>query len=414
MRTFLVLGVLLWGLAHAVHPAPDSTLQREIEELRAQIQQMNTRLRELEQRLAELEAQQTAPTPPATNLPQISVVANGGVLFQDRKRDDRRNRYQQDEIEVAFQSFVYPSIRFDAIIAFDREEDFAASIEEAYATVIQLGNTPLGARLGRMRLPFGRVNPIHPHQLLYRDYPLPVLNLLGGHGALSNGGVLKYLVPSDKLFAELQVGLFTLDDHAALGVPHAHEHVHTHEEGEHGEHDPAALGAQGELLRLARLTLAPVLGRDNELEVGLSGLTTCARNGDQLRLLGVDFQYRRFFGAAQRLLLAGEWLQHRREQAGNRVNREGYYLLASYKPDRYWEYGLRYDWSRRAFLSADEDVQGADRALSAILTYRLNEQSFLRLQWRNLKPADDSARNELMLQLMFGFGPHSHPLEGTQ
>lgn len=413
MRGWMVMACVWWFLTgHVVWGAPDPELQQEIAQLRAQIQQLNERLRELEQRLAEQEAQQAAPVAPATNLPQISVIANGGALLQDRKRDDRRNRFEQDEIEVAFQSFVYPSIRFDAIIAFDKEEGFAASIEEAYATVIQLGNTPLGARLGRMRLPFGRVNPIHPHQLLYRDYPLPILNLLGGHGALSNGGVLRYLAPTERLYAELQVGLFTLDDHAALGVPHAHEHAE--EEGEEHEHDPAALGAQGELLRLARLTMAPVLGRDHELELGLSGLTTRARNGDNLRLLGADFQYRRFFGAAQRLLVAGEWLQHRREQAGNGVNREGYYLLLSYKPDRYWEYGLRYDRSRRAFLGADEDSGGADRALSAILTYRLNEQSFLRLQWRNLKPADDSVRNELMFQLMFGFGPHSHPLESTQ
>lgn len=348
---------------------------------------------------------------PAANLPQISVVANGAALFQDRKRDDNRNRFEQDELELAFQSYVYPSIRFDAIVALGKEHDFSAELEEGYATVIQLGNTPFGARLGRMRLPFGRVNPIHPHQLLHWDYPLPVANLLGGHGAISNGGVLKYLIPSSNLFAELQVGLFTLNDQAALGVPHAHEHEH--QVGEE-QYNPAALSAQGQLLRMARLTLAPVINRDNELEVGLSGLTTRAQNGDNLRLLGLDFQYRRFFGAAQRLLLAGEWLQHRRESAGTGVNRQGYYLLASYKPDRYWEYGVRYDWSKRAFLTADEDVTGADKAISAILTYRLNEQSFIRLQWRNLKPADDSVRNELLLQLMFGFGPHSHPLESTQ
>ncbi|GIV18138.1 MAG: hypothetical protein KatS3mg022_3573 [Armatimonadota bacterium] len=400
MRAFITMLILLCCMAGAAFAAPDPALQKEIDDLKAQIQQMTERLRELEQKLAEQEAQQAAPAVPATNLPQISVVANGGALFQDRKRDDNRNRFEQDELELAFQSYVYPSIRFDAIVAFDKEENFSASVEEAYATIIQLGNTPFSARLGRMRLPFGRVNPIHPHQLLYRDYPLPVVNLLGEHGAVSNGGVLKYLVPSSNLFAELQVGLFTLNDDAALGVPH-----------DETLHD---LGASGELMRTLRLTLAPVINRDNELEFGLSGLTTRALNGDNLRLLGMDFQYRRFFGAAQRLLLAGEWLQHRRESGGTGVNRDGYYLLASYKPDRYWEYGVRYDWSKRAFLTAGNDLTGADRALSAILTYRLNEQSFIRLQWRNLKPADDSVRNELLFQLMFGFGPHSHPLESTQ
>jgi outer membrane murein-binding lipoprotein Lpp len=398
MRAFaIVLALLL--VAGTTFAAPDPALQQEIDALKAQIQQLTERLQELEQRLQEQE-QQPAPAVPATNLPQISVIANGGALFQDRKRDDSRNRFENDELEIAFQSWVYPSIRFDAILAFDKEEDFAGSVEEAYATVVQLGNTPFGAKLGRMRLPFGRVNAIHPHQLLHRDYPLPVLNLLSEHGTISNGAVLNYLPPSQRLYAQLQLGLFTLDDHAAPGVPH----------------DPALedFGAKGQLLRMARLTLAPVINRDNELEFGLSGLTTRALNGDDLRLLGVDFQYRRFYGAAQRLLLSGEWFQHRRERSGAGVNRQGYYLLASYKPDRYWEYGLRYDWSQRAYLDAANDVSGADRALSAILTYRMNEQSFVRLQWRNLKPADDSVRNELLLQLMFGFGPHSHPLESTQ
>jgi len=420
MRVFAIVLALLFVVAGATFAAPDPALQEEINALKAQIQQLTERLQELERRLQEQE-QQPAPAVPATNLPQISVVANGGALFQDRKRDDNRNRFENDELEVAFQSWVYPSIRFDAILAFDKEEDFAGSVEEAYATVVQLGNTPVGAKLGRMRLPFGRVNPIHPHQLLHRDLPLPVLNLLSDHGAISNGAVLNYLLPSQRLYAQLQVGLFTLNDHAALGVPHhhanhdaEHENGEEEEDGEEHEHDAEPLGADGQLLRMARLTLAPVINRDNELEFGLSGLTTRARNGDNLRLLGVDFQYRRFYGAAQRLLLAGEWFQHRREHGGTGVNRQGYYLLASYKPDRYWEYGLRYDWSQRAYLNAEQDVTGSDRALSAILTYRLNEQSYIRLQWRNLKPADDSVRNELLLQLMFGFGPHSHPLESTQ
>jgi len=412
MRAIVTALVVLFSVGGAAMCAPDPALQNEIEALKSQIQQLTERLRELEQKVAESEAQ-PAPAVPATNLPQISLVANSGALFQDRKRDENRNRPELDELELAFQSYVYPSIRFDAIVALGKEHDFSAELEEAYATVIQLGNTPFGARVGRMRLPFGRVNAMHPHHLLHRDVPLPVANLLGTHGALSNGGTLNYLLPARNLFAELRVGLFELNDHTALGVPHAHAHEHGEEEDEE-EHHPEDFGAQGRLLRMARLTLAPVINRDNELEFGVSGLTTRARNGDNLRLLGLDFQYRRFYGAGQRLLLAGEYLQYRRENGGTGVNRDGYYLLASYKPDRYWEYGLRYDWSKRAFLTEDEDVAGADRALSAILTYRLNEQSYLRLQWRNLKPADDDVRNELLLQLVFGFGPHSHPLESTQ
>ncbi len=243
MRIFVITLILLcatWGTALS---APDPALQKEIDDLKAQIQQMTERLRELEQKLAEQEAQQAAPAVPETNLPQISVVANGGALFQDRKRDDNRNRFEQDELELAFQSYVYPSIRFDAIVAFDKEEGFSASVEEAYATVIQLGNTPFGARLGRMRLPFGRVNPIHPHQLLYRDYPLPVVNLLGEHGAISNGGVLKYLAPSSNLYAELQVRAIHPERPRRAGGPARRNTARPRRVGRAGAHVAADAGS---------------------------------------------------------------------------------------------------------------------------------------------------------------------------
>lgn len=397
MRIPLLLGWLGLSTLMAIGQ-PNEALRQEIEGLKQQIVQLQERLQQLEARLAQQEAAPAA-VAPATNLPQISLIANGSALFQDRRLDPKRNRFEQDEIELAFQSYVYPSIRFDAIMAMGKENDFALEVEEAYASIIQLGNTPFGAKLGRMRLPFGRVSPIHPHFRLFQDNPLPIANLVGEEGAISNGGLLSYLLPSSRAYLNLQMGLLTLN-----------------EEG--------ALGGSSDLVRIARLLVAPRLHPDHELELAFSGLTTQAEvldeegnllRSDPVRLLGVDFQYRRFFGPAQRLLFAGEWFQSRRESEGTPHTRDGFYLLASYRANRYWEYGLRYDQSRRAFLGDPaSDGLGPDRALSAILTYRLNEQSFLRLQWRHLRLADERARHELLFQMMVGFGPHSHPLESSQ
>lgn len=392
MRLFhFGLGCLLaFGAAQT---QTDHAIKEEIAAIKQQIQQLNQRLGDLENRLAEQPAQgnPAAVAAPATNLPQISVVSNGAALFGNRAMREN-NRFELSELELAFQSFVYPSVRFDAILAMGKDQmgsGFGAELEEAYATVLQIGNTPFGARMGRMRLPFGRVSPIHPHARLFQDNPLPLENFLGEEGAVSNGAVLSYLVPSSTVYMNLQAGLFTLNEGEPLSAD--------------------------DLIRSARILIAPTLNRDNELEIGVSGLTGKAENGDPIRLLGADLQYRRFFGPAQRWLLAGEWFQHRRENGGMGFNREGFYLLTSYKPDRFWEYGVRYDQSRRPVpTDLQEDVVGFDRGFSAFLTYRLNEQSFIRLQWRNLKPSDDKVRNELILQLMFGFGPHSHPLESSQ
>jgi hypothetical protein len=390
MRLFTVgLGCLLTFCM--VHAQTDQAIKDEIAALKQQIEEFNQKLQALESRLSDQQAIPTPAAAPATNLPQISVVSNGAALFSDRSMRER-NRFELDELELAFQSFVYPSIRFDAIMAMGKDAmggGFEAELEEAYATVLQIGNTPFGARLGRTRLPFGRVAPIHPHARLFQDNPLPIENFLGEEGAASNGAVLSYLVPSSKVYATVQAGLFTLNEGEQVGA--------------------------NDLIRTARVLVAPTLDRNNELEIGFSGLTGKAENGDPIRLLGTDFQYRRFFGAAQRLLLSGEWLQHRRGNGGTNYNRDGFYLLASWKQDHFWEYGVRYDQSRRPFPGdPEDDAMGRDRALSVFLTYRLNEQSFIRLQWRNLKLSDDRARNNLILQFMFGFGPHSHPLESSQ
>lgn len=392
MRLFhFGLGCLL--TLGATQAQTDQAIKEEIAVIKQQIQQLNQRLGDLENRLSEQPGQETpvAVAAPATNLPQISVVSNGAALFGNRTLREN-NRFELNELELAFQSFVYPSVRFDAILAMGKDDigsGFEAELEEAYATVLQIGNTPFGARAGRMRLPFGRVSPIHPHARLFQDNPLPLENFLGEEGAVSNGAVLSYLVPSSTVYANLQAGLFTLNEGEQLGA--------------------------NDLIRSARILIAPTLNRDNELEVGFSGLTGRAENGDPIRLLGADLQYRRFFGPAQRWLLAGEWFQHRRENEGMKFNRDGFYLLTSWRQDKFWEYGIRYDQSRRPFpADPDEDAPGRDRVFSAFLTYRMNEQSFIRLQWRNLKPFDDKVRNELILQFMFGFGPHSHPLESSQ
>lgn len=390
MRLFTVgLGCLLTVCIGQTQT--DQAIKEEIATIKQQIQQLVDKVQGLEARLSEEHAAPTTVAAPATNLPQISVVSNGAALFGNRAMREH-SRFELGELELAFQSFVYPSIRFDAIMAMGKDDigsGFEAELEEAYATVLQIGNTPFGAKMGRMRLPFGRVSPIHPHARLFQDNPLPLDNFLGEEGAVSNGAALSYLVPSSTVYAAVQAGLFTLNEGDQLGA--------------------------NDLIRNARILIAPTINRDNELEIGFSGLTGKAENGDPIRLLGTDFQYRRFFGPAQRLLIAGEWLQHRRENGGLGYNRDGFYLLTSWKQDKFWEYGIRYDQAYRPFPGEPaDDVMGRDRAFSAFLTYRLNEQSFIRLQWRNLKLSDDKARNTLILQFMFGFGPHSHPLESSQ
>jgi hypothetical protein len=64
---------------------------------------------------------------------------------------------------------------------------------------------------------------------------------------------------------------------------------------------------------------------------------------------------------------------------------------------------VRYDWSENAF---PEEATGS--LVSAIGTYRFTETTRLRLQYGY---APDKETNQAMVQLVFGIGPHTHPLQ---
>ncbi len=315
----------------------------------------------------------------------------------------KRGKFETNEWEIALQSGIYPGINFNGFFAMhkheheeshEHDEGFVATMEEAYVDIPQLGNTDFGAQLGVFRTPFGKFNILHTHSLLYADTPLVMENMLGHHGLIGNGAEVSYLFPIQNAYFIAKVGQFTVNEGEALGVDGTFQN--------------------------ARVAVAPVINDSNELEIGLNGLrgTACPSeagfSGDEIRLLGADVTYRRYFTAPfRRLLLQGEYLNHRRDTPGADTTRSGYYLLGSYRMDRHWEYGIRYDESQRPFTGNFEaDLgDGHDRALSGIITYNLNEQSFLRFQLRQRRFISEDDNWDAFLQFTFGFGPHSHNLQ---
>jgi hypothetical protein len=114
-------------------------------------------------------------------------------------------------------------------------------------------------------------------------------------------------------------------------------------------------------------------------------------------------------------MLQGELFWHRREDKFGGTGwhtRSGYYALADYKPDQYWDYGIRYDNSRFPW-----PIEGRDESISLILTNRLTEVSLLRFQYKFGNRGNDiflpaaHGFNELYLQFIWGAGSHTHPLQ---
>ena len=95
----------------------------------------------------------------------------------------------------------------------------------------------------------------------------------------------------------------------------------------------------------------------------------------------------------------------RREQiAFSDITANGYYvnLLYKFKKDRNWHAGLEYDCSEKP-----GDVRFNALSKSAYLGYWLTENDRLQLQFRNKRdPFSQTTNNELLLEVIWGMGPH--------
>jgi hypothetical protein len=355
-------------------------------------------------------AETTSATPSATASlnPDISVIGNVLGVVAGSDASDAEHHIQLHELELVFGARIYPGIRGDAVIAL-HDPEFSAEVEEGYVTFEQFSpRAPIGGRLGIVRLPFGKTNPVHPHQLPYADTPSVIANLLGDE-FIGNGFEVIGLVPTPKsFFLQGQLGRW---------APRAHHHDeettgeadHDHELGA-GFHDTFTLG---------RLWTSTSLPGDAELELGVSGAfgkgeheetddqgAVIAIHHPEIRLLGGDVTWRKWLSGERRLLLQGEAI-HREEKHEDGTHRQfGYFLLGTYRPSHFYELGTRYDWSEAPGHEAEHESY-----LSAFVTRFLNETTFTRLQVKHGTNVEGKTVNEVSLQLVFGFGPHAHVLQ---
>lgn len=346
-------------------------------------------------------------------LPDISLVGNfDGHLSNDR-RDGERDRLRLDEAEVSIQSDVYPGIRANAFIVFG---DGEAVVEEAFLAVqnLSLARLPFSATVGRRKVPFGRVNQLHPHSWLYVVQPYVLSNLVSGESLTGDGAYLSYLLPVP-FFAQIDAGFWSLSESPEDFDP---------------ETDPSqsivaspGSGLADRFYTLRLWTAASILGGEFELggslargrgvqytpfaalPEGSAGQTTLTVK-PTIQLSGLDLSYRRAGRVASRLLLRGEYVRHRQKDNGFTNTADGYYFLADQRLDRHNEAGLRYDWSEFPFAPGLHES-----AVSLIGTRQLTEQTYLRLQLLHGSRPGKKNFNEVWFQWVWGVGPHTHSLE---
>ncbi|MGB9797469.1 MAG: hypothetical protein ACPLSK_02500 [bacterium] len=314
----------------------------------------------------------------ALQLPEISVVGNIHTLFSSNKQDEDRNKVKLEEVELALQSWIYPTIRGDVILAFHEhleptgEKHTHAEVEEGYVSFLNLGGG-FSLKAGRMRVGFGKENPIHPHHRLYVDNPSILTTLFSEHGLIGDGATLSYLLPA-KTFTQLDLSTWqVVTPHTGEGMPGLEKTLNT-----------------------ARLWISTPY-RDGELESGFSAAR--GAGSEPVKMLGFDLTFKRWPGAFGRDLLRTEIFQA--EHNGQKTN--GWYLLGAHKFTKYWEGAMRIDNSELV-------GGGREKALSLIASNYLTETSILRFEYQYCD-GRDGADNRFWVQVIFGMGPHAHPLE---
>jgi hypothetical protein len=318
-------------------------------------------------------------------LPDISIIGDIRGNWTNDRDDPNRNKVRLYHAELALQSYLYPNIRGDVIVGAARAGDeFDIHVEEGFINFLDIGKG-FGLLAGRKFVPFGKANQVHTHHRLYSDTPA-VLTGFFGERLVGDGAVLSYLAPT-RAFLRLEVGSW----HAA---PHSHD---AHEEEDH-EAEAHTLGLLN-TVNTARLWTSRSLSDVSELEFGLSHATASG-----VRCSGLDLTYKRWPTAYKRLTVQAEYLRGRNNNIGAKI--DGFYILANQRLDKYWDVGLRYDWS--GFVEPD-GTHGS--GVVGIVTRHLTETTYLRFQYKHAHLPGGGTLREPLLEVVFGMGPHAHPLD---
>jgi len=340
-------------------------------------------------------------------LPDISFIGTFlGHLSTDR-RDSTRDRLRFDSGEIGIQSYVYPGIKADAF--FVAADGGGSSFEEAYLTVqnFSVAKVPLSAEVGRRKVPFGRVNQQHQHSWNYIVQPYVLQNLVASESLVGDGGYVSYLLPTGKLFTQLDAGFWSASE-----TP---EEIDTSVDPAQTIVPTPGVGF-ADRFGTARLWTATDVGTNGTLEVGASTawgkgerytLSTDTPVHPNTQLLGFDVTYRRAEVGASRLLLRGEYVQHRQDDSGASFHRnaDGFYVLADQRFGPYRSLGFRYDDSAYPF------APGREKGASLIATQALTEQTYIRFQLIHGDRPGKRNFNELWFEWVWGVGPHTHNLE---
>ncbi len=317
--------------------------------------------------------------------PSISVIGN---FLGVAGNNDTENLPAASlrESEVSLQAVVDPYARADFFISVGPD---GAELEEGFITFTTL---PWGllAKLGRMRVPFGKTNPLHGHVLPWPDEPLPIVNLLGseeGWGG-DGGSVAKLMALPGDVASEMTLAVYNGESDGLFSTPEGHR----------------------EIAYLGRARFFRDLVESTNLDLGLSygqGPNGIAE-GTDTSLQGVDvmLRWKPLRKATYRsATFRAEAIWSHREDPLATQKAVGWFASADYQFLKRWFAGARYERSDHA-----DDASLQDRGIAAVVTFWPSEFSQLRTELRRRSYANGETADEVLFQVQFAIGAHgAHP-----
>lgn len=391
--------------------------------------------------------------------PDISVIPSFVVCPQGEERcafAEADGKIDLQEVELALQGYLNPFVRGDVFVAVGEE---GVEVEEAYATVVR-GLGPFQAKLGKYRVDWGTVNPLHPHAYSWIFAPLVEERLFGPEGLNQIGGNLnaafragergQVALSLEALRGDLGGDFRVSDDPEAVPTGLVCVGPGCQRFGENSVFEVCRPGSDCALVpwiapeepsagpRIAwhgKASYFSELAPGHSLQVAVNGLTgTLDPVPDRkVTLYGLDFKYRWRPNKYESVNLIGSWIASRADLEerrtvdrvcvgpdcgtdgslqrdipisarirGDRIATSGGYLIVDWQFDRRWNAGLKLD--RAQWLDREE----RDWRAEAFVNFRLLEEStlFRFLVRREGGDSFEAPRWTTALQLVFSLGPH--------
>lgn len=368
--------------------------------------------------------------------PDISVVGMMRLFSHDdeaRPEEEGELNLADPQMELYLTGYLNPYARAAATIAWHPGAD--AAVEEVYAVLERGLPGRLGLQVGKYRLPFGRLNPVHPHAYSFLRTPLPHAELFTHEGLRDMAIQASALLPTGDAYTELLGGLLKGD---AL-EQHDHSDEESTEEGETGgEHDHDA-DVRRDLGGFLRLTTSLAASEHAELALGVTALNAVygfaehegeeallpaeddhAEDPEQLRawVAGIDAKYKWTPSRHTTLQLESEFLTRIEERAeGDDLVSNGAYAYVDYRFRQKYNLGVIGEWVSKEVHGHDthgeSEADDHDPITRDTVRFSLfagwapiEETSIVRLAGSWTEPDEEDGYWELMLQFLFSLGPH--------